>query len=428
MTLTDYQSFLLRLTAIEDNTKIREQRTLNLEARLDEAQVEIQALKKQLREVDKTVNNTKDSLEFTQGEHDDLVERVANCENEQSTCWDELTHLNIYSRRWNLIFYRVNESKDEDWFSLVRDVLTRNLNLPQDEVSNMKLCGAHRLGKPNRNRARPLIARFTCRADRDRVWKACYRLKNSRISMGEDLPKHIQEIRKNILIPAMKKIKQETPSHKASVIGDKLVVKEKFIFIMTCRRNGSLRCYCGCFLRPLLCYPLKYAKPLSYGANVCQSPLIIYFISTRSLNTLITKTLHSHSHFGQKTAVKVRRCQRNFLTFSLCPVDAFKTYHGSSHSKGVMTLVNPNLDVKVKKCIQDTNGRFLILDLLIDELHLILVNIYAPNDAKQQVTFFKELENQLEDFAQENTIIAGDFNCALSENDKKGGNPVGKNP
>ena len=92
--------------------------------------------------------------------------------------------------------------------------------------------------------------------------------------------------------------------------------------------------------------------------------------------------------------------------------------HGSSHSKGVMTLVNPNLDVKVEKCIQDTNGRFLILDLLIDELHLILVNIYAPNDANQQVTFFKELENQLEDFAQENIII--------SENDKKGGNPVWK--
>ena len=100
--------------------------------------------------------------------------------------------------------------------------------------------------------------------------------------------------------------------------------------------------------------------------------------------------------------------------------------HGSSPSTDVMTLVNPNLDVKVEKCIQDTKGRFLIIDLLIDELHLILVNIYAPNDANQQVTVFKELENQLEDFAQENIIIAGDFNCALSENDKKGGNPVWK--
>jgi len=52
------------------------------------------------------------------------------------------------------------------------------------------------------------------------------------------------------------------------------------------------------------------------------------------------------------------------------------------------------------------------------------VNIYAPNDANQEVAFFKELENQLEYFPQENIIIAGDCNCALSENDKKGGNPV----
>ena len=91
------------------------------------------------------------------------------------------------------------------------------------------------LGKPNRNRARPLIARLTCRADRDFVWKAHYRLKKSRISMGEDLPKHIQEIRKNVLIPAMKTIKQETASHKAVVVGDKLVVNGKVYF-----RYGSL--------------------------------------------------------------------------------------------------------------------------------------------------------------------------------------------
>ena len=39
--------------------------------------------------------DAKDSLEYTQGEHDDLVECVANCENKQSTSWDELTHLNI---------------------------------------------------------------------------------------------------------------------------------------------------------------------------------------------------------------------------------------------------------------------------------------------------------------------------------------------
>ena len=51
----------------------------------------MQALKKKLREVKKTVDKTRDSLESTKSEHNDLVERVANCENEWSTCWDELT-------------------------------------------------------------------------------------------------------------------------------------------------------------------------------------------------------------------------------------------------------------------------------------------------------------------------------------------------
>lgn len=65
---------------------------------------------------------------------------------------------------------------------------------------------------------------------------------------------------------------------------------------------------------------------LCFLNNVCPNPLIISSISTSSLKTLITKTLHSHSHFGQKTAVKVRRCHRNFLIFSLLSrIDAFKT-------------------------------------------------------------------------------------------------------
>ena len=76
--------------------------------------------------------------------------------------------------------------------------------------------------------------------------------------------------------------------------------------------------------------------------------------------------------------------------------------HGTSHSKGVMTLINPILDFKVEKSICDKNGRLLILDLIADDTHLILVNIYAPNDAKQQVAFFKELQNHLTEFAQEN--------------------------
>ena len=56
----------------------------------------------------------------------------------------------------------------------------------------------------------------------------------------------------------------------------------------------------------------------------------------------------------------------------------------------------------------------------------MLVNIYAPNDVHQQVLFFKELQHELKDYAEETIIIAGDFNCALTDIDKKGGNPFSR--
>ena len=52
------------------------------------------------------------------------------------------------------------------------------------------------------------------------------------------------------------------------------------------------------------------------------------------------------------------------------------------------------------------------------------MNIYAPNDKTQQVLFFKGLQQHLGPFADEHIVVGGDFNCALTEKDKKGGNPV----
>ena len=98
--------------------------------------------------------------------------------------------------------------------------------------------------------------------------------------------------------------------------------------------------------------------------------------------------------------------------------------HGTSHSKGVMILINPSLDLKVEKCISDQKWRFIILKLLRDNTPLVLVNVYAPNDANQQVNFFTKLNHQLQEFALESIIIGGDFNCPLSQKDKTGGNPA----
>ena len=71
LTVTEYQVLIAKITSLEDKHKTSDNRILNLEARLDEAQVEIDSLKKQLGVTLKVVDETKESLEFTQREHSD---------------------------------------------------------------------------------------------------------------------------------------------------------------------------------------------------------------------------------------------------------------------------------------------------------------------------------------------------------------------
>ena len=84
-----------------------------------------------------------------------------------------------------------------------------------------------------------------------------------------------------------------------------------------------------------------------------------------------------------------------------------------------MTLINPKLESKIEKCISDKSGRYIILDVSVDDSPLILANIYPPNNPNQQSNFFKTLHGQLQDFSEENVIIGCDFNCSLSDKDKK---------
>ena len=67
-------------------------------------------------------------------------------------------------------------------------------------------------------------SRFTCRADRDYVWRQRRHLEGSNFRMAEDLQAlHVREIRKKFLGPALKKAK-EVANVKASIVGGKLII------------------------------------------------------------------------------------------------------------------------------------------------------------------------------------------------------------
>jgi len=91
-----------------------------------------------------------------------------------------------------------------------------------------------------------------------------------------------------------------------------------------------------------------------------------------------------------------------------------------------MILPNPKLDCEIEEEVRDKNGRFLGARITLDDVQIVLANVYAPNDTTHQVLFLKEIQKLLSNFAQEKIIIGGDFDFARSLNVKDEGNPTSK--
>ena len=88
--------------------------------------------------------------------------------------------------------------------------------------------------------------------------------------------------------------------------------------------------------------------------------------------------------------------------------------HGSSHSKGVLILINAHLDIELKEVIYDSDGRYILVECVIQGLGLILCNVYFPVRGmdKQQTQVLQDLAKKLKSINKEQypVVIGGDFN------------------
>ena len=83
-------------------------------------------------------------------------------------------------------------------------------------------------------------------------------------------------------------------------------------------------------------------------------------------------------------------------------------------------MFHSNFSHSIKHSIIDNEGRYIIVDLKIDDQVYTCVNIYAPNDDCPQ--FFREIDSILDQFQCNKIIYGGDFNFVFNlVLDKKGG-------
>ena len=218
-----YLELFDEIRKLQEGDQAKTAQIKELQNKLDKALDEISSLCSKVKDLET-------SVEFTQNQQDEAKERIGKCEDEQCRQEDELVRQSIYSRRWNLIFHGIPETEGEDCLKLVKHALVANLKLEKGKANSIMFCGTHRLGRKKRSgnlsKPRPIIARFTCRADRDLAWRQRSNLKGSTVKIAEDLPHNVREIRRTILIPALKKAR-ENEGTKSTIVGDCLLVNGK---------------------------------------------------------------------------------------------------------------------------------------------------------------------------------------------------------
>ena len=92
--------------------------------------------------------------------------------------------------------------------------------------------------------------------------------------------------------------------------------------------------------------------------------------------------------------------------------------HGASNARGVAIFIKKGCKTKIHKTIMCKDGRFLIVDIDIDDERYTLCNVYAPNTDSPE--FFSSIFQQIDKLDNDNIIIGGDFNTTLSSKDRRG--------
>lgn len=148
-------------------------------------------------------------LNAKQKEIDSLLMKMKNIEAEQgkkeSDLKAQVLDIQCRSMRDNLIFFGIPEERGETDEDCVRKILTfmeEKLEI-ESASDHIKLHRAHRMGRFNPTKVRPIVAKFAYYPDRERVRKSAGKLKNTSFGISQQFPKEIMDKRRK-LVPIMK--------------------------------------------------------------------------------------------------------------------------------------------------------------------------------------------------------------------------------
>ena len=188
---------------------------------------DISALKDELcAEFSGKINEVKEQCAILKAENMILIN---TCESLQQQSDDH----EIYSRKNNLIFKGISESKnetDEQSEHEIRAFLKNNLNIDNNVVNNMKFSACHRFGQhynDNKSNGRAIIVRLMNRNDRNRVWDERAKLRNTNFYINENYPRNVGYNRRKLQPNYSFAKKMEHYEKRVSLKSDRLIIDRK---------------------------------------------------------------------------------------------------------------------------------------------------------------------------------------------------------
>ena len=91
----------------------------------------------------------------------------------------------------------------------------------------------------------------------------------------------------------------------------------------------------------------------------------------------------------------VRKDENLWTNQSDCGDRSMVFSNGKPDTRGVLIGFREAVKYKIKATYLDKNGRYIVLDVLIDNNPVILINYYAPNVGSEQVKVLDELSHIL---------------------------------
>ena len=175
---------------------------------------------------------TSEKSRRTEAEVKKLEDRIVSLEREKEEqdrslkkLQSDLTDLESYTRKDNLLLDGITETPNEDLRRKVLSLFDDMLKIPN--AKRIQLSKVHRLGIPNHlssyssKRPRTIIIRFHYYPDRETVWKARFNLKDKGIYISEDYPDAVKQNRR-MLVPCLKEAQRDVSIKRCFLKGDKL--------------------------------------------------------------------------------------------------------------------------------------------------------------------------------------------------------------